>query len=242
MAFTNIGEMVISDGKTDFSFRPSFAAMSRIGSPTEIVNTYAILNGEITRQVFPLLNEALRITAATSEFQKAMYQQLTGKRPQEWILGALRKPFYFRPVLDAAMSVLDACCESDPAELIGEWVPGVKGIVYRPGKMSVNEIICTANNLLKHGIIGGIELKQRGKPEEKDYSDEFDAMGYVNAAQCHFGMTRSEAEQLTMTQFLMLLRARYPEEKGFTQDEYDAIMDEDERRWQEMIKQAEIAH
>jgi hypothetical protein len=34
------------------------------------------------------------------------------------------------------------------------------------------------------------------------------------------------ASQLTMTEFQMLLSAKYPEQKGFTRDEYDAIADD----------------
>ena len=29
--------------------------------------------------------------------------------------------------------------------------------------------------------------------------------------------------------------AKYPEQKGFTREEYDQVMDEDEKRWQAMM-------
>lgn len=48
----------------------------------------------------------------------------------------------------------------------------------------------------------------------------------ASAARTHFGMIREEASQLTMTEFQMLLSAKYPEQKGFTRDEYDAIADD----------------
>lgn len=35
-----------------------------------------------------------------------------------------------------------------------------------------------------------------------------------------------KAELLTMTEFQMLLAAKYPEQKGFTRDEYDAVADD----------------
>ncbi|WP_258923552.1 DUF6246 family protein, partial [Klebsiella pneumoniae] len=35
-----------------------------------------------------------------------------------------------------------------------------------------------------------------------------------------------EASQLTMTAFQLLLAAKYPDQKGFTRDEYDAIANE----------------
>jgi hypothetical protein len=39
-------------------------------------------------------------------------------------------------------------------------------------------------------------------------------------------MNREEASQLTMTEFQMLLSAKYPDQKGFTREEYDAIADD----------------
>ena len=39
-------------------------------------------------------------------------------------------------------------------------------------------------------------------------------------------MNRAEASQLTMTEFQMLLAAKYPDQKGFTRDEYDSIADD----------------
>lgn len=42
----------------------------------------------------------------------------------------------------------------------------------------------------------------------------------------HLGMSREEAEQLTMTEFQMLLATKFPEQKGFTKEEYDAVADD----------------
>jgi hypothetical protein len=55
---------------------------------------------------------------------------------------------------------------------------------------------------------------------------EFKAFDYISAARTHFGMIREEASQLTMTEFQMLLAAKYPDQKGFTREEYDAIADD----------------
>jgi hypothetical protein len=57
------------------------------------------------------------------------------------------------------------------------------------------------------------------------------------AARNHFGISREEAENLTMTEFAMMLNAKYPNQKGFTREEYDTVMDEDDRRWQAMMEQ-----
>jgi hypothetical protein len=39
-------------------------------------------------------------------------------------------------------------------------------------------------------------------------------------------MSRDEAEQLTMTEFQYLISAKYPDQKGFTSEEYDSISED----------------
>jgi len=46
-------------------------------------------------------------------------------------------------------------------------------------------------------------IEQRGEPREAVYSHAFSAVEYINAARCYFGLSNSEAAELTMTQFLM---------------------------------------
>ncbi len=48
-------------------------------------------------------------------------------------------------------------------------------------------------------------------------------------------MTREEAERLTMTEFQMMLKAKFPDEKGFTREEYDAVIDADDQRTNELV-------
>jgi lambda repressor-like predicted transcriptional regulator len=45
-------------------------------------------------------------------------------------------------------------------------------------------------------------------------ANEFKAFDYISAARSHFGMNRTEASQLTMTEFQMLLAAKYPDQKA----------------------------
>ncbi|WP_420800681.1 DUF6246 family protein [Photorhabdus temperata] len=67
------------------------------------------------------------------------------------------------------------------------------------------------------------------------YSNQFKAIEYINAARAHFNMTREEAERLTMTEFQMMLKAKFPDEKGFTREEYDAVIDADDQRTNELV-------
>ena len=57
-------------------------------------------------------------------------------------------------------------------------------------------------------------------------SSEFRAFDYISAARSHFGMRRDEAAALTMTEFQLLLAAKYPDQKGFSREEYDAVADD----------------
>lgn len=214
---TDIGEMLISDRERDYFFRPSLVAMARIGSPSEIVAAHATMNGF---EVFRLISQA---------------SDAWGKVP-EWLLKTIKTPVYGRPVLATAMSIMQACCDDDLTSLIGEWRPGKKGVVYRKGKMGIGEIIIIARELIEHGVIGKAKLRKLQKHENKDeYSSEFRVVDYINAARAHFNMPRSEAEQLTMTEFQLMLKAKYPEEKGFTKEEYDAVIDADDKRTAELL-------
>ncbi|EKN4724147.1 hypothetical protein GNO67_004263 [Yersinia enterocolitica] len=58
----DIGEMLLSDTEQqqDYFFRPSLKNMTRIGAATEIVETYAVLNGSELNQVLtPAINANL---------------------------------------------------------------------------------------------------------------------------------------------------------------------------------------
>ncbi|WP_340608088.1 DUF6246 family protein [Xenorhabdus bharatensis] len=212
-----IGEMVISTEKKDFSLSPSFAAMTRLGTPRQIVEAYTVLNG----------------AKAQALIQRAMLAY--GTLP-DWLITLMGKPVFGRPVLSTAMSVIQACCEEEIDALIGEWRPGQKGMVYRPGSMPVKDIIPIAKELITHGVMGKVKLRKLQRHEGTEaYSDQFNAMEYINAARTHFGMSRQEAERLTMTEFQMMLKAKFPEEKGFTREEYDAVIAADDKRTRDLL-------
>ncbi|TCW00387.1 DUF6246 family protein [Biostraticola tofi] len=217
---TEIGEMLISDTKRDYFIRPSFANMSRIGSPGDIVQAYSILNGAEVTQI---------ISAAMGAYRSI----------PEWLIKALNKPAFGRKVLSTSMLVMQSCCDEDITSLIGEWRPGHSGIVYRSGQMPMADIIILAKSLLDHGIIGQAKVRKLQRHETNDYVSEFRAFDYISAARNHFSMPRIEAEQLTMTEFQLLLSAKYPDQKGFTREEYDASTDEHFRKKAARIAKAE---
>lgn len=206
---TEIGEMRISLSDRSFFFKPSFRAMNEIGTPKEIVEVYAKLNG--IDYVAPL--------------QHVEYLPFGA---QMQVMKTISKPVYGRHVLSAAYIVMQSCCEDDVSVLIGGWKPTPRGVRYVPGIMPVSDIIIIARNLMQHGVIGKSPLKVPERLEEqgKKTTNEFHASQYIISARTHFDMTRDEAENLSMTEFQMMIKNKYPEPKGLTKEERAAEYDQ----------------
>lgn len=206
---TEIGEMRISLSDRSFFFKPSFRAMNEIGTPKEIVEVYAKLNG--IDYVAPL--------------QHVEYLPFGA---QMQVMKTISKPVYGRHVLSAAYIVMQSCCEDDVSVLIGGWKQTPRGVRYVPGIMPVSDIIIIARNLMQHGIIGKSPLKVPERLEEqgKKTTNEFHASQYIISARTHFDMTRDEAENLSMTEFQMMIKNKYPEPKGLTKEERAAEYDQ----------------
>ncbi|EMZ6899989.1 hypothetical protein ABE026_004569 [Salmonella enterica subsp. enterica serovar Derby] len=206
---TEIGEMRISLSDRSFFFKPSFRAMNEIGTPKEIVEVYARLNG--IDYVAPL--------------QHVEYLPFGA---QMQVMKTISKPVYGRHVLSAAYIVMQSCCGDDISVLIGGWKPTPRGVRYVPGIMPVSDIIIIARNLMQHGIIGKSPLKVPERLEEqgKKTTNEFHASQYIISARTHFDMTRDEAENLSMTEFQMMIKNKYPEPKGLTKEERAAEYDQ----------------
>jgi hypothetical protein len=92
--------------------------------------------------------------------------------------------------------------------------------------MPVRDMVLIAQSLIQHGIIGKAKVRKLQRHEGSSTSSEFSAFEYISAARTHLGMSREEAEQLTMTEFQMMLAAKFPEQKGFTREEYDTVADD----------------
>ncbi|MGL3127999.1 DUF6246 family protein [Klebsiella pneumoniae] len=202
------GELGISDsreGGRDYVLRPSFEAMSRLGEPEEIVRLYAEINGSDVQRVFYDCDEAF------------------GGVP-DWMLPVINN--LSDKILSASMLVLQACCEEDLTRAIGEWSEIEGKIMYLPGIMPKEDIVTLAKELMLHGIIGNAKVRRLQRHEAQETTTEFNAAEYIAAAQTHFNIGLREASQLTMTAFQLLLAAKYPDQKGFTRDEYDAIANE----------------
>jgi hypothetical protein len=211
-----IGECLVSTGDTDYFFRPSFANMTHIGEPQEVVKTFYDLHNDESPDLIKRAVAAYGCVPA-------------------WLIAHLNRPQAGKRALMAAVTVLQACCDRDVSPLAGELVPGKTGkwgFVWKRGTMPVGDIILIAQSLITHGIIGKAKVRQLQRNETGQTTTEFHAVEYINAARHHFGMTRGEAENLTMTEFVLLLNAKYPQQKGFTKEEYESVTDEFLKRQQ----------
>lgn len=216
---TEIGELRISLADRSFFFKPSFRSMNELGTPKEIVELYAALNGAGYLDVIQKI-DGLPFGA---QFQ---------------VMKAVGKPAFGKHVLSAAYIVMQACCEDDISVLIGSWKPTPAGVKYIPGVMPIGGsghllggtggIIEVARSLMEHGLIGKSPLKvpQRSEEKKKTTTKEFNASQYIISARTHFDMTRDEAEDLSMTEFQMMIKNKYPEPEGMTREEYDQAYDD----------------
>lgn len=205
-----IGECLITVGDEDYFFRPSFINMTRIGDPQEIVQAFYHLHNDA---VTPLLQKALMAYGVVPD----------------WLVKYISRPQCAKETIYAAMNVMQACCDRDASALTGELVPGKSGkwgIVYRKGKVPMQNIVLIAQSLITHGIIGKAKVRQLQRHETGKATTEFNAFEYINAARSHFNISREEAQNLTMTEFQMMLAAKYPDQKGFTREEYDQVADD----------------
>lgn len=178
--------------------------MARLGDPAEIVDLFAIING-----------------SEYGSFLDPLYDRL-GRVP-EWIIPTLAA--MTDRMLSASVRVLQACCTEDMSAVFGGWEDKGDHTEYQPGLMLREDIIIIASQLLLHGIIGRAKIRRLQRHESSETTNEFRAVEYINAARSHFGMSRDEASRLTMTEFQLLLAAKYPDQKGFTREEYDSVVD-----------------
>ena len=205
-----IGELVVSDAKTDYFFRPSFVNMAKIGEPKEIVETFAELHSD---EVIDTLSRAV---------------EAYGHVPV-WLSEIVLKPEFSKKTISSAMNVMQACCDTDLSPIIGELLPskrGKKAFTYLAGSMPLSDMIVIARSLIAHGIIGKAKVRRLQRHDSGSYVSEFNAFEYISAGRNHFGMNRTEAEQLSMTEFQLMLAAKYPDQKGLTSEEYDAVADD----------------
>lgn len=216
---TSIGEFVLSVGSSDYILKPSFEHISLIGTPAEIVQCYGTLNG------LGIDYDSIQSITDFASSQKRF-------PPNGVFAQAMASGTYTKEMTRAAALVIMCCCYDDCSDLVGEYVDVGGRVEFRRGIMPELEMIHTARNLMEHGIIGKVKLRKLQKNEGKnEFTKEFHCAEYISAARVHFSMSRQEAGDLTMTEFMELMKIKFPDSaKGFTREEYDNLMDDYDKR------------
>ncbi|MDO8251399.1 MAG: DUF6246 family protein [Rhodoferax sp.] len=92
------------------------------------------------------------------------------------------------------------------------------------GLMPLDEQIIIARHLMQHGIVGKAKPGTGGG----EYSDSFKAAEYIAAACVHLGLSRQDAEGLSMTEFQTMFEMKFPDSKAKEvpgREAYKAFMD-----------------
>lgn len=142
------------------------------------------------------------------------------------------------PTLADALHVINCCAEDDVTHIFGALVPaqapGKKGLRFKVGRAPVEHAVHIARSLLRHGVTGALPAVEDDDGEEREpgYVQRFDARAHVALAMAHLGASSAAAWQMTMTELVGAMRAKFPPikdpnkpAKPMTPTEYDATMD-----------------
>ncbi|EJG2168484.1 TPA: hypothetical protein MYO58_001713 [Citrobacter freundii] len=199
-AITDIGQAVILAGGKEIFLNPSFLAMSRIGSPEQIVDAFVKVHG----------GHYPKHLISDAQIMKVVNARC------------------FAEMAASAASVVRNCSEGNIAEVIGSYSVNAAGrLLFKPGAIPIEDVIQLARHLMLHGVMGDQPPGEfEGKKEE--YSDKFDVRTFVYTAVAHLGMGESDAWNMTMTSFRAAMNAKFPQKektKVPTQEKYDEVMD-----------------
>jgi hypothetical protein len=139
----------------------------------------------------------------------------------------------------AAVEVLEACIDDDISDLVGYMSPryhgdSFAGFSWRCGLINFTDCIILAASLIRHGVVGVVPVETK-KPEG-GYSSKFEPRELASIAMAHLGMNEADAWNLTVTGFIMAMRAKFPDPKKEEEkkaDEalkkYDIMMEKNKR-------------
>lgn len=194
---TEYGEFKVEFGGQEFTFKPSLENISSIGTPEEIINVFCDVNH------INYMEWRNNLSALSNEVDKQVSKH------------------YKTKALQAAILVLRSCCDKDPISMTGGFRMGRKAF-YQVGFEDPKNLIILAKHLLNHGVIGvRKETKRKPKGRKGKFESKFFASEYVDIARVHLGLSRDEAWTLTMTEFVSLFDAKFPEKEDESKFEVD---------------------
>lgn len=193
---TSIGEQGLQLQSGEFVvLRPSMYAMTRLGTPEEIVAKFVALHSPAPLAT-PSEGDSHGVVAAINSENRRRLRD------------------HWREMLFLSHEVLSACCDEDLAPFIGE--PGSRYASYRLGPVPVEAMVELARSLMQHGTIGPIKVKPADPeaPRDKEkYVGGFNALLFVSKAIAVLGMSEDEAWNMTMSSFAAMWEAKFGENK-----------------------------
>lgn len=120
--------------------------------------------------------------------------------------------------------VLLACSDSADIEQYLVKCEGKQPIADE-NTISVNDQVIVAAALMRHGIAGVNRPEFAGSNEKSDPAKTFDVNKIVADAMIHFGLSKSEALDLTMTEFCYLLASKFPPDSVTKRNESPSLDD-----------------
>lgn len=112
----------------------------------------------------------------------------------------------------AALDVLQACTEEDISDLTG--YVGSRYRTWVCGSVPTGDLIKLAQSLIKHGVLGVVPKLPPLPDEQSNFTPKFEAREFVAVAIAHLGMSEREAWDMTVTSFILAMRAKFPRPKG----------------------------
>jgi len=116
-----------------------------------------------------------------------------------------------RDQFHAALDVLQVCTDEDITDLTGRM--GSRYGTWILGKIPPADLVPLAKSLIRHGVVGVVP-KQPPSPDDGGYSSVFEPRELVAAAIAHLGLSEDQAWDLTVTGFVLAMRAKFPRPKN----------------------------
>jgi hypothetical protein len=116
-----------------------------------------------------------------------------------------------RDQFHAALDVLQACTDEDITDLVGRM--GSRYGTWVMGQIPPADLILLALSLIRHGVVGVVP-KLPPSPEEGGYTSVFEPRELVASAIAHLGLNEDQAWQLTVTGYVLAMRAKFPRPKN----------------------------
>lgn len=205
----SIGEVGIKIGERSYKLRPSFYALSHLGSPQEIVRKFRSISW--------------------------YFECLSGMR---------KFPIGVDPVCGHSLcrEIIEACIvgDSDPYDLTGSTAVVRGHVKHRKQALPYHDLVVLAFHLMRYGIYGNPKPRKKQDGGSERELTEFDPSEAVGMAVGQFGMSLSDAWNLTMIEYQRAWDGKYPEQddtkeqQRVSQEEYSELMD-----WHDQVKAAQ---